>query len=538
MTSLRETVLGMAPELLPELLEQLPPRDAAEVRRIIESATDDGWRSTPATMAHELTEGAYRLWPYVKLLGRRFASAFNGTGPAHQMWNLPSQYGKTTLLGVWGPVWALDLDPTLRLMFVSYDADKAWEEAGKARDLAEAHAGRLRFRLRRDQRARGLWRTEQGGGLYAVGMRGAITGFPADALLLDDLLKGWQAAHSHAERDFVWNVWRSQLRLRVQGGHCPIIMSGTRWHEDDYFARALAAAEADEHADQFDRLVLPAIAEEDDPLGRAPGEALEAERFPVSEVLSRRATLGSYLWSAMEQQRPAPEEGGEVKRSWWRWESTIPDRFDDMLSSWDPKLKDSEMGDFVVGQVWGRTGSDFWCIDQLRGQWNFTTTKLAVALMAVRHPRVSRHYVEATGVGPEVMQNLKAPSPGYEVDEQIGSQLGMTADERAAVQLLVRQGIPGLLPVNPKGSKSVRLRAVSGLIEAGNVHLPERASWAPGLVDEAAAFPNGAHDDQVDTLSQALSKLSRGKASVKVATGRVTRAPVSARPPRTIQARR
>ena len=179
-------------------------------------------------MAHRLTGGRYELWPFVRLLARELRAAVEGVRP-RQMWNMPSQYGKTTLLGVWGPLWILDRDPTARIMFVSYDADKAQRESMRARDLAEEHAGMLRFRLRADARAKGQWITEQGGGLYATGVNGAITGYSADVLLLDDLLKGWQAAHSAAVREFVSRRGLAGMSTTTSPGSPRLAISGIGW---------------------------------------------------------------------------------------------------------------------------------------------------------------------------------------------------------------------------------------------------------------------------------------------------------------------
>lgn len=519
-----EAMERQVPGLVEDITSRLAVEDVEAIERSLAQVSETGWRATPATMAEHL-DPTYRRWPYVDLLARNFARAFRGDEP-HQIWNLPSQYGKTTSL-VWGILWALDFDPTLRIMFVSYDADRAVEEGGRARDLAERHAADLRFELRPDRRARGMWRTTEGGGLYCVGVNGAITGFPADAVLLDDLIKGWQAAHSDAQRSHVMNVYRSQVRMRVQGGHCPIILAGTRWHELDPSGQLAALAADEPGADQWAITRLPAIAEAPDPtatdpllrapdaLGRDPGVVLEAERFTADEVRARQLALGSYLWAAMEQQRPAPEEGGELKRAWWQWADAAPPRLDDALTSWDTKLKDKKGGDYVVGQAWGRTGSDFWWLDQLRGQWNMVTTKTAIVLMHVRHPEIGRHVIENTGNGPEVIEQLRAPAPGYEVGDDVRSELGITDDEVDAVNRVFRRGMPGLIPENPKGDKVARARAFSGLAEAGNVHLLLGRPEAEAFVNEAAGFPNGAHDDMVDAWSQAMKKLTRAQATVQ-----------------------
>lgn len=515
------------PDELTAMLGRVPPSLVDVVERAIGQVSDAGWRATPATMATHF-DPTYKRWPYVDLLARKFTQAFRGVDP-HQVWNMPSQYGKTTGL-TWGVVWALDQDPTLRIMYVSYDADRAVDVGGIARDLIEEHSADLSFSLRPDRRARGMWRTTAGGGLYCVGVNGAITGFPADALLLDDLLKGWQMAHSEAQRKHVMNVYRSQIRMRVQGSDDPIIVAGTRWHEADPSGQLVHDSEADTDADQFVVTRLPAIAEaadptnadpllrEPDPLGRPVGAVLEPERFPEREVRARAVTLGSYLAAAMEQQRPAPEEGGEIMRAWWRWADAPPPRFDDALSSWDMKLKDKETGDFVVGGAWGRTGSSFWLVDVFRGQWNQVTTMVAIALLQVRHPYIKRHVIENTGNGPEVMAELRRPKPGYHVSDDVRSQLGITADELDAVNSVLQRGMTGLLPENVKGSKAVRMRAQSPLVEAGNVILLDRP-WATAFVNEFASFPTGANDDQVDMTSQALKRLQTGSARARAARG-------------------
>lgn len=524
------------------------PADLDLVERALARVQAVGWRGTPATMAHHLTGGDYKRWRFVDLIADRIAGAWRGDRSRFQAVNIPSQYGKTTLLANWTPLWLLDQDPTLRIMYVSYDADKAVEEGGKARDLAARHADDLGFELRPDRRARGMWGTPQGGGFYAVGLNGAITGFPADVLLLDDLIKGWVEAHSAAVRNAVWSIYVSQIRMRSQGARTMIVAAGTRWHEADFFARLRTRMDEDPDADRFEFLRLAAVAEppdptnrdpllrEPDPLGRAVGEVLEPLRFDDREVRARRAALGSYLWSAVEQQRPAPEEGGEIPRGWWRRSSTFPTRYDDSCTSWDMKLKDREAGDYTVGQVWGRTGGRYWLVDQVRGQWPQAAARLAVALLQVRHPWVARHYVENAGYGPEVIEGLRAGEPDYQVSDAMADLLGMTSDERPQVERLVRRGLSNVIAVTPKGPKPVRLRAQTGKIEAGNVVLPDGRDFADAVIDEAAAFPNGAHDDQLDALSQALAKLSRGVGSkVQVPRGAVARPTPGGRPPTTVR---
>lgn len=518
MPSLAERLAQASPEVRKQIFDSFETPEEREAYARWWDA-QSGWRATPATMANHLTGGEWKLWRYTKLLGECFRDAVTGQDP-HQIHMLASQYGKTSNL-VWGILWALDRDPTARIMYVSYDADRAVMEGGRTRDLVQKYEAHLQFQLRPDQRARGLWATTKGGSLYCVGINGAITGFPQDIVLCDDLLKGWEAAHSPAQREHVWNVYRSQIRMRVQSSRDPIILAGTRWHEDDPQARLRALAE-NPHGDQWKIVRLPTVAEapdprardpllrEPDPLGRAPGELLEPERFPLEEVQARRVSLGEYLWNSMEAQRPAPQEGGEFKRAWWKLDGdNFSGNADEWASFWDMKLKEKESGDYTVGQIWARTGKDCWMLDQLRGQWSQATTVNAIALVHVRHRHCRKHFVENTGYGPEVMDALRRPAAGYSVSDDIAGQLGMTQEERDLVSRLRRQGVPGIIPYNPKGSKIARARAQAGAIEAGDVHLPPDAPWLGIFMEELSAFPQGLHDDMVDCVSAALARLHK-----------------------------
>jgi phage terminase large subunit-like protein len=526
-------LVHMGPDEVARFVARLPGEYVPLLDRALGRISTTSWRSTPAAMAAHLTERSFRpvqRWGYVELLSDAYRRAVTGES-IRQIWNLPARYGKSTIGSQWGSVWALDRHPWIKLALTSYGDELANENATIVRDLLIEHGDSLSVRLRKDRRRNDRFVTEEGGGLIAAGVGSGLTGFGAHGIVVDDPFKNWQEAHSPARRALVWNWFRSVVRLRLESETAFLIVVMTRWHEDD-LAGMLEAADIAGDGEGWEIIRLPALAEAPDPdsllpslrlpdpLGRAPGEPLEPLRFSLAAVTARATALGSYLAAGLEQQRPSPEEGGEIMRAWWQWATAPPPRFDDSLTSWDMKMKDKKGGDYVVGQTWGRTGSSYWCVDQLRGQWNMATTKAAIALMGIRHPKVKRHVIENTGNGPEVMEQLRAPQKGYVVSEAIAGELGMSGDERRSVERLLRRGMSGLLPENPKGDKVARVRAQSPLIEAGNVHLLDRA-WARSIVDESAAFPRGAHDDQVDAWSQALKRLSHlGTASTAPAPAR------------------
>jgi predicted phage terminase large subunit-like protein len=141
-------------------------------------------------------------------------------------------------------------------------------------------------------------------------------------------------------------------------------------------------------------------------------------------------------------------------------------------------FKDTSKSDYVVGQVWMRRGADAFLLDQVHDRMDFVTTCQQFRELAAKWPQATLKLVEDKANGTAVINAL-------------------------------RRIVIGIVPEEPHGSKEARAAAVSPLVEAGNVHLPtpELAPWVGDLIEEAAAFPNGAHDDQVDAMSQALNRL-------------------------------
>ena len=200
------------------------------------------------------------------------------------------------------------------------------------------------------------------------------------------------------------------------------------------------------------------------------------------------------IWSALYQGRPSPDAGDVWKRPWWKrydtklWSTedgaTFTVECDEMIQSWDMTFKDTKGSDYVVGQVWARRGANMYLLDQVRARLTFTETVAALVSMHRKWPQARAILVEDKANGTAVIDSLKAK-------------------------------VPGIIPINPHESKYARASAVSPYIEAGNVWLPAtdiQLFDAEELIEEAAAFPNGAHDDQVDSTSQALSRLFIGGA--------------------------
>lgn len=532
MVELSELILAMTPSELQAFSEQLPPSDAQLLQRVMAEHHAAGWRADPASMRHHL-DPTYQLRPYIQFLSRKWVELCTVPG-SRQIWNLPGRYGKTDLVRS-GLVWLLDLRPASDSIYVTHGQQLANETGVAVRDLLNAHDGVLRTKLRADRRERKRFVTMEGGGLLAAGLGALPFGFgvgKGGVLVIDDPFKSWAEAHSESKRKNVVDQYKGTARNRLDDESCGIAIIHHRLHLEDLSGHLLAEWLRGE-GEEWDHVVLPSMAVEPppegqtkhgypDPLGREPGEPLDPERVPVPDVLRRRKAVGSYLASALEDQNPLPEEGGEIRRSWFHIVDAgeLPAAYDQTLTSWDLKLKDRERGDWVVGQAWGRTGADYWLRGQIRGQYDHATTGNAIALLAVRYPDIQAHAIEAAGAADEVVPELRKPRPDYEVTPEMAGRLGMTEEERLKVQALRRRGMSGLIyhPVT-EGSKEVRARTfVVPVAEAGNVHIIE-AGFTPTYLDEMAEFPGGTKD-QVDATSQALQRLGVGTASITAPTRR------------------
>ena len=258
-----------------------------------------------------------------------------------------------------------------------------------------------------------------------------------------------------------------------------LVSHNTRWHEDDLAGRIMQTEEF-----KFWRhLNLPALAEPEDELGRPEGEALWPARFSRTTLESKRAELGTRAFTALYQQRPSPLEGAAILRTWWQWYDDAPplDEFDQIIQSWDPTFKDAGSSDFVAGGVIGRRFDAFYLLDCEHRRMNGPATLEAIAAMDQAWPRARYLLIE---------------------DSASGTMIGqMLSRERGHIIMVQTRG----------RSKEVRLHwgvnSVAAVIQRGQVFLPRGRSWAMKLVDEAANFPNGQHDDLIDMLVQGIQHL-------------------------------
>ncbi len=452
---------------------------------------------TPGALAAALTDGKEAQRAHLDLIDSALVDLRDGTHDRVMIF-MPPQVGKSRRVSEWGPAWLLQHRPDWRIGVASYAAELARKRGRFVRNTLTAHP-QLGLRVSHDSAAADRWDlADHAGGMRTVGVGGGLTGEPLHVAIIDDPIADRAAAQSQTVRDGIYDWYRDVLELRLQdvGG---VVLMMTRWHEDDLAGRLLR-----EEADRWHVLSVPALAEtEDDPLGRQPGEPIPHPRQSPEQYLERALRTkerNPRTFASLLQQRPAPDEGHLLLRAWWqhwtgqRWTEQadgsrlIPDGAS-VFTSWDMTFKDTKGSDYVVGQVWEHRGTNAYLLDQVRGRMSFTGTLQAFRQLRARWPQINAHVVEDKANGTAVLDSL-------------------------------RREVPGLVPVSPTESKEARAAAVSPFIEAGNVWLPSAdvAPWVGGLVEEAAAFPNATHDDQVDALTQALARVylrrKRGFATV------------------------
>jgi predicted phage terminase large subunit-like protein len=411
---------------------------------------------------------------------------------------------KSLLVSVFWPAWEWITWPERRWLYSSYGAQLAIRDSIKCRRLIESawYQARWadRFALTSDQNTKGRFDNNRSGYRLSTSVGGAATGEGGDRIVCDDP-HNVQEAESDAVRKATLDWWDVVMSTRVNDPKTAAkVVVMQRCHQQDLSGHLIEQG-------GWEHLCLPAEFEGagcatsigwSDPRTEH-GELLWPDRFGTREIADLKISLGSYAAAGQLQQRPSPSGGGLFRRHWFRyWQPRgadlppvvvrLPDgtprsiiaiempwRVEEQIQSWDCAFKDKESSDYVVGQAWGRVGSIYFLGDQIRGRMDFPSTLNAVRELSKRFPGTLAKLIE---------------------DKANGS---------AVIQMLYRE-IPGILPVNPEGGKIARAAAVSPLIEAGNVYLPHPlyAPWVDDFIEECAAFPNGAHDDQVDAMTQAL----------------------------------
>jgi predicted phage terminase large subunit-like protein len=393
--------------------------------------------------------------------------------------NMPPRSLKSIMVSVAFPAFLLGHDPTRRIICVSYSGDLAKKHSNDFRAILEASWYRDLFpqaRIGRKDSETEI-KTTARGFRFATSVGGTLTGRGAEIIIIDDPSKP-DDAYSEAKRKAANEWYQNTLISRLDDKRTGAIVIVTqRVHIDDLtgFVQSLS--------DDWEVLSLPAIAPVDEDIRisadkiyhRKPGEALSPEREPLPVLQQLKTQLGGDAFSAQYQQEPAPPGGAMVKRDWIKRYRDLPakDRRTCVIQSWDTASKGGPENDFSVCTIWFVTGGAQWyLVDVYRERVDYPDLKAAVRARAKQY-QADVVLVEDAGAGTALVQELGTC-------------------------------VAGIIAVKPERDKISRMSVASAKFEAGQVLLPDRAPWLRDFEDELFAFPGSRHDDQCDSVSQAL----------------------------------
>lgn len=442
--------------------------------------------------------------------------------------SMPPRMGKSQLCSVYLPTWLLHKHPDWSIGMISHSPTLAAGWGRQVRRVVEENADIHGLHIADDAGAISNWETTQHGGVVARSAPGqSIIGLGFKVLLVDDPVKDFASAHSQTDRDALWDWWTGNAIHRLEPPSL-VVMVATRWHEDDLLGR-LTSSEYVTDPGAWEQITFPALAESSDVLDRSEGDPLYSPLVPeetTEAALARweklRTSVGSYTWSALFQQRPAPSKGAVFDRSWWRYWTVDPSRVTDdgtvvylnpltlsggrWTDSWDFTFKGGGTDtDYVVGQRWVKYDANRYLVAQQRARMSFTQTIRAMWNWA--DPATFTSYSpDARLPNPTALMN-----PG---GQYVHERLVEDSANGPAIIDTLSDKISGIKPITPRESKEARARAVTPEVESGNVYLPHPEDpgneWVTDLLDELRNFPMGLHDDQVDVLSQYLNYVRTG----------------------------
>lgn len=463
-----------------------------------------------------------RLYDVVPRLHRTFVPPYHldplvgaleemWTSPVFQTHHAPPRHGKTDTICAWIAL-TLAKFPWETVGYVTYSADRARSVSRKIR----AWARFLGVDVLRTSSKLGEWRTSDGGGLLAMGIDGAFTGYGVNKLVVDDPYKNRKQAESPAWKRMVIDWWNGVAATRLEPG-ASVLISHTRWTEDDLIAHV---TEGEAKADFRPHVRQPAIDEQ--------GQALWPDRWPIDALERKQRIVGPYDWGSLYQGLPTPR-GGKV-------------------------FLDAVYGTIPAGVPFRRAaGVDLSYSAKTKADWCVVVIMDAVGWGA--NARYYIRHVERMRQGvPAFLRRLAELEKTWGVST---SHCYIGGTEKGVVDLAKLVTANGEInqptahidakPAVAKGDKFIRAQPFAaawngvvkvdedGLVtrEGARVFVPEGAPWLKEFLAELSQFTgvDDAHDDQIDAGAAAFDALNQSNSMVDALRQRLEReAAAAARP--------
>lgn len=396
---------------------------------------------------------------------------------------VPPRHGKSQQCSVDFPSWFLGRNPHKEIIIASYSAELAQTFGGKTRDKVDSDAFKLIFPetiLREDEKARGRWSTNKGGGYVAAGVGGAITGRGANILLIDDPVKNREEAESVVYREKTWDWFTSTAFTRLEPGGVVILIM-TRWHMDDLAGRIIAS---EDFKDLVKVMKFPALATKDGKT-RDKNEPLWPVRYPPDALAKIKMFVGPYDWAALYQCSPVLSEKQEFKPEWYKY---IDQEELEMLSTVNYLTLDTAMSKKSQADYCGFVDNsvdkeNFWNLKAWRARLG--PEELVDNLFAL-HER--RHY---SAIGIERTSYTDGLKPFLDSEQRKRNKF-----------------LPIIELAHNQTSKEIRSRGLIPLYASGTIrHIRGQCK---ALEEEQVQFPNGLHDDVLDAAAYQLQVVEKG----------------------------
>lgn len=401
--------------------------------------------------------------------------------------SVPPQFGKSTTVTETLPAYYLGKHPDKKVIICGYNEDFAIRFGRRNKEKIQEYGEELfpDCVLAAAPCSNVEFETTKKGRCISRGIMSGLTGNTADLFIIDDPIKNRQEADSPTTVNNIWQEYLNSVRTRIKPGGKLIVIQ-TRWVENDLYGMI------ERNEANVTKINIPCECddEENDPLGRKLGESLCPEIGRGNDWLEAFKKVyigkeGSRAWTALYQGKPTALEGNLIKRDWWRFYTE--DEIENLpykIISVDAAFKDGDDNDYVAIQVWGKTKNTYYLLDYIEEHLNFVDTLNAIRDLHIKYDDIWYTLIEDKANGSAIINVLSSE-------------------------------IEGIIPINPEGGKVSRANSVTPAIEAGRVKLPKFASYTKHFIDECAAFPNGAHDDSVDAMTQALNRMINTDADVE-----------------------
>jgi predicted phage terminase large subunit-like protein len=396
--------------------------------------------------------------------------------------NMPPRHTKSEFASYLFPAWFLGKFPEKKIIQTAHTAELATGFGRKVRNLVNSadYQEVFKTKLSSDSKAAGRWNTSKGGDYFAIGVGGAVTGKGADILIIDDPHSEQEAMQGNPEvYDRVYEWYSSGPRQRLQPGGSIIIVM-TRWSKRDLTGQILENSIKRE-GDEWEVIEFPALLPSGNPLWE--------EFWSKKELEAIKAEIPVGKWEAQYQQNPTSEEGAIIKREMWKiWKKPTPPQCDYLIQSWDTAFEKHSRADYSACTTWGV----FYQTDE-EGYQAANIILLDAFKARMEFPELKRKAYEL-----------------YKEWEPDSLIIEKKAAGAPLIYELRQIGIPLSEYTPNKGSdKIARVNAISDLFASGYVWCPD-TRWAEEVMEECASFPNGDHDDIVDSTSQALLRFRQG----------------------------